>query len=214
LTRADLGKSLVFSATATLARYADSDPTLSTPYIFTAATTPTAITVSQTGLKVTARVSVATRHTVGVVTVSVDGGTPVVVRASSGSFSTTLTRSDLGKNVVFSATSKKTGLPESDSVLSSPFEFAAASAPTSVSLSQTGLVVTASIVVPDGQLVGSVYMSVNGGTPTLVRKTSAGYVKRLTRSANGRSLVFYVTSTKTGKAVSEQLASSPLVFVG
>ena len=214
LTRSDLGKSLVFTATSTLAHYADSEPTSSTPYIFAAATVPTAITVSQNGLKVSARVSVATRHSVGVVTISVDGGTPVVLKASSGSFSKTLTRSELGKSVVFTATSKKTGLPESDSLSSSPFEFAAALSPTSVMLSQTDLTVTAAIVVPEGQSVGTVYVSVNGGKPSIVRQTAAGYVKRLSRSANGKSLVFSVTSTKSGKAVSDQLSSSPLVFVG
>jgi len=214
LTRSDLGKSLVFTATATLTHYADSEPTSSTPYVFTAAIVPTAITVSQSALKVSARVSVPARQTVGVVTVSVDGGAPVVVTASSGSYSKTLTRSELGKSVIFTATSKKTGLPESDAITSSPFEFAAALAPISVSLSQTGLVVTASIVVPAGQAVGTVTVSVNGGTPTAVRHTSAGYVKRLSRSSNGKSLVFTVTSTKSGKATSESLASSALVFAG
>ena len=214
LTRSDFGKSLVFTATARLVHYAESEPTTSSPLVFQSAAAPTGISVTQSGLRIYARVSIPAGQTYGPVSLSIDGGAPLAMAGGSGVYSKLLTRSQLGSSIVVSTTSRKSSLPDSDPAVSSAFTFAAAAKPTSVVLHQSGVYISATIVLPEGQAVGRVTASVNGGTPTLLVHSASGYVKRFTHSSNGKSVVFYVTSTKDGKAVSDVLASAPLTYVG
>ena len=214
LTRNDFGKSVVFSFNATLAHYADSEAVASDPYVLGVASPPTGISVAQKGLLMTAQITVPTGQFVGAAWVTVGDAAPVSIKPRGGYSTVLLTRSDLGKEVVFSATSTKSGRAASEALSSTPTVFRTANAPVSVTLSQTAKYVSAAIEVPEGQAIGRVTVSVDGGTPTVVRHTSKGYIRTLSKASNGKSVVFYVTSTKSGLLPSEVFTSAPFTFVG
>jgi|GEM_PF-3320671 len=212
LTRNDFGKSIVFAFTARLPHWADSEPALSEAYVTAVASPPTSILVAQKGLAMTATIAVPDGQIVGDVTATVGNAAPVSIKARRGQATIELKTSDIGKQVVFSANSMKSGQATSDKVSSDPTLFTTAALPTSVTVSQEGSVLSAAIVVPDGQTIGRVTVSIGGGKPTLVRLTDKGYTKTYSRAAVGKSIVFYVTSIKPGLLNSEALASEPFTF--
>jgi hypothetical protein len=212
LTRDDFGKSIVFAFTARLPHWADSDPALSEPYVAAVASPPTSIVVAQKGLSMTASVTVPDGQIVGDVTATVGNAAPVSLKARKGQATIELTANDLGKQVVFSANSMRSGQATSNKISSDPTLFTTAAAPTSVTVSQEGSTVSAAIVVPEGQTISRVTVSIGGGKASLVRLTSKGYTRTYSRAAVGKSIVFYVTSIKPGLLASEALASSPFTF--
>jgi hypothetical protein len=212
LTRADLGKSIVFGFTARLASAADSDPVSSEHYVAAVASAPTGITVTQKGLALTAQIAVPDGQIVGAVTATVGDAAPVSIKARNGKATISLKQGDLGKQVVFTANSTKNGQANSDFISSDPKLFTTAAAPTSVTVTQSGKWVTADIVVPDGQAIGRVTVSLDGGTKRTIRHSDRGYAFWLSKANAGKSIVFYATSTKSGLPVSASVASDPLIF--
>ena len=83
---------------------------VATPARATTADAPTSVPVSQSGLVVSAAVTVPEGETVGTVTVAVGSDSPVSVHEVTGEYPVTLTRADFGKSIVFSATALADGL--------------------------------------------------------------------------------------------------------
>ena len=211
LTRADLGSSVVFSAaaSATAGNTLDSAASTSDAFTFSAAAAPSAVNVSQSGFEVTATVEVAANTSVGTVTATVQGASPVVVSAETdGTFVVTLTRADAGKTVVFAATATQDGKAESDATSSSPLTFKVATAPTFGTVSQDGLTLSVDVNFGASQSAGTVSATVDGNDANVTNTTGGTYEVELSRSAIGKSVVFTATATRAGFAESASASTS------
>ncbi len=206
----DLGKVVVVQASAVDSNLPESGYTASRSFIISKSASPASITVTQSGLVVTAAVKAPTLSVISSVKVSVDGGNPSVVTPDNGIYRVTLTRADFGKSVVFTATSRKLTLPESDEFSSAPFTFAVASKPTFVTIAKSGLLISVVISAGEGQSVGSVFAIINGGTPKAVSATQGVYLLTLARNEVDKPVIFSATATKSFRAQSDAVFSEPV----
>jgi hypothetical protein len=182
---------------------------VATPARATTADAPSAVIVSQTGLVVSAAVSVPEGETVGTVTATIGSDSPVSVSEVGGAYPVTLTRSDFGKSIVFSATATADGLDESAAADSSVYTFRSAVAPTSVSVSQSGLTLTATPSLATGTTLGSVTAQVGTAVAEVVNATDGVYSITLPRSDLGKNVIFSATANETGYPESDATSASP-----
>ena len=208
LTRSDFGKAVVFSAVASATGKEDSETVYSESLTIGVTSAPTSVSLSQSGLDVTADIQLVSGTSVGTVTATVGTTSPVAVTANgSGKYVVTLSTSDAGKSVVFSATAVASDKAESDATSSSALTFAVATAPTFGSVSQSGLVVSVQVNAGEGQNVGTVSATVDGA-PASVSNTSDIYQVTVARSAIGKAVIFTATATADGKADSDSASTN------
>ena len=206
----DLGKVVVVQASAMESNFPESAYTASRSFVISKSATPASITLTQSGLVVTAAIKAPTLGVITSVKVSVDGSNPSLVSPENGNYRVTLTRADFGKSVVFTATSRKLTLPESDEFSSAPLIFSVATKPSFVSVTKAGLLISVIISAGEGQSVGSVFAVIDGGTPKVVSASQGVYLLTLTRDQIGKPVVFSATATKSARAESDPVFSEPV----
>ena len=209
LTRADANKSVVFTATATADGRAESDSTSSTATNFKVAAAPTFGTVTQDGLVVSVAVNAGAGQSVGTVTATVGGDDAAVVDNGDGTFQVTLSRSAIGKQVVFTANATKSGSADSATASTSGYTVLVAAAPTFGAITQNELVVSAKVNLGGDQSYGTVTASVAGGDAIVADYQGDGVFSiTLTKAEIGKSVVFSATANQSGKAESDAVVSS------
>ena len=207
LSRSDIGSSVVFSATGIADGLLESELTSSSAFTVTAATAPSAVELSQSGLDVVADVQLASGTALGNVTAQVGTSSPVVVTPDEdGRIAITLTRADKGKTVVFSANAVQSGKADSDVTYSTALTFGVANAPSLGTVSQSGLTVSVDVQAGTDQTVGSVTATVDGVSAT-VSNSGNTYSVDVARSAIGKSVVFSAVASATGVADSAPVSS-------
>ena len=120
ILRSDVGKNVVFQVSGRRLQYVDSESIASTPMLIKAATKPT-VKVAQSGIYISATVTVAARHSAGIVTAKIGTKSPVVVRKVGTKYPLRITPADIGKKVVFSTYATQSGMYPSLTAVSAPF---------------------------------------------------------------------------------------------
>ena len=198
--------------TPTSSNFAQVTSTVSLSVLQPITAAPTVGTVSQTGLVVSADITAANGTSLNTISVKVDGSTRTY-SVSGDTYSVTLSRSDIGSSVVFSATAVADGFLESDVVSSSAFTVTAAAAPSAISLSQSGLDVVAEVTLASGTSLGTILAKVGTASPVALTPDEDGRIAiTLSRGDKGKSVTFSATATQSGKAESEVTNSDSLTF--
>ena len=207
LSRSDIGSSVVFSATAVAEGFLESDVVSSSAFTVTAAAAPSEISLSQSGLDVVAEVTLASGTSLGTVLAQVGTASPVSVTPDEdGRIAITLSRSDKGKSVTFSATATQSGKAESEVTSSDSLTFGVADAPTLGNVTQSGLTVSVTVEVSSGQSIGSVTATVDG-TAASISNSGDTYSVTVSRSAIGKNVVFTAVASGTGIADSAAVST-------
>ncbi|MCX6404200.1 MAG: IPT/TIG domain-containing protein [Actinobacteria bacterium] len=209
LTRADAGKSVVFTATATQDGKAESDSTSSAPVTFQVAAAPTFGTVSQDGLTLSVDVNPGSNQSVGTVSATVDGNDVSVTNTSGATYEVELGRSAIGKSVVFTATATRTGFAESASASTSGTTVLVTASPTFGATTQNELVISVKVNLGGDQTYGTVTAAVDGGEAQETTYEGDGVFSiTLTKDEIGKSIAFSATAAQSGRADSDEALST------
>ena len=209
LTRADAGKTVTFTATATQDGKAESDSTSSSSLTFKVATTPTFGTVSQDGLTLSVDVNSGDNQSVGTVSATVDGNAVSVANTTGDTYEVDLSRSAIGKPVVFTATATRTGFAESAPASTSGYTVLVAAAPTFGATTQNELVISTKVNLGGDQTYGTVTASVDGGEAQETTYEGDGVFSiTLTKDEIGKSIVFSAVASQSGRADSDAAQTS------
>jgi len=193
---ADANKKLEFYAHGTRDGLPDSDEIATDVFVIAGAVAPSAVKVSESDTALCGKPVVDVNQTIGSLTASVDGvRRPVVV--SGGKSCIELTRADVGKSVVFSASARRIGQVDSLPKNSEPFSVLAATKP-AVTVAQIGRLITATIKVAPGQQVGLVSYSVGKAAPITIKPSKGKYTIAVSKVLVGRKIVVNAYATQPG----------------
>jgi len=208
LVPSDAGKVLYIYAHGTKSGVPDSDEVDSEAFTIAGAAAPTAVVVTQQDADVCAKPELDVNQTVGVMTATV-GGVARTVVVAGGKRCITLSRADLGKEIVFGASARHVGQVDSEAVASDAYVAQAAAKP-KVKLSQKGKVITAAIQVGVGQQVGVTTYVVGKSAPVVVKPVKGKYTFKVTSANVGKKVIVRTCATQSGFFPSVAVTSAAL----
>lgn len=210
LTPDDAGKTLVFFAVGNKPQVPSSDPVFSNEYVIQGTEPPTAASVSMSGTSICVLTTVQRGQTVGEVTATVNNVRRTVVLAL-GKRCVVLARTDVGKTVVFNVRARQIGKVDSEVFVTRPYAVAAATKPV-IRLTQTGLLVSATVTLSSGHRVGTVTGQIGTKAPVPMRIVRGKYVLPISKADVGKRVVVRSWATALNKYPSLISASSPLLL--
>ena len=205
---ADANQKLVFYAHGTKGGLPDSDEVATDEFIIAGATAPYAVTVTEADTSLCGKPELDVNQTIGSLTASVNGVRRQIV-VSGGKSCIELTKADVGKSVVFSASARRIGQVDSLATDSEPFVVVAAAKPV-VTLAQKGKLITATIKIAAGQQVGLATYVVGKSSAVILKPSQGKYTIKVSKALVGKKIVVKAYTTQAGLFPSATVSSKAL----
>ena len=202
---ADADAVIVFYAHGSKDGLPDSEEIATDDLAIVAADMPSEVILTHKDDSLCAKPTLEVKQTIGNVTASIDG-VDRAVTVGAGTRCIKLRRSDVGKEVVFSAAARHVGQVDSIALDSDPYLIEATTRP-KITLSQKGRVVTATIKVTSGQKIGVVTYTKTKSKSVVLRPMRGKYIISVKPADVGKKIIVKAFATKSGFFPSVTLSS-------